>query len=257
MKKIFVFVAVIAFVAACEKPEIDLSPANGPALKSVVETGNGAPSGAHYNLNIIGVKNKKDATMTDGEGHRIFVLLGGGGIWENTKIKLTMAPEGESFKVLDGNGTDGNGAVFQMPNPDPDGDGITTYTVWARPLGTPGGQADLVPCAIYTYAQTDEFGNPVLDTDGNPIMVEEEVCSETHLQVYRGIGKEKFRDVSLELLFLHFTSDYVLEDGNIIPAGDYSLFDPILQNYFWNYDNNGLKLLQLRFYENPESIVTP
>ena len=27
-----------------------------------------------------------------------------------------------------------------------------------------------------------------------------------------------------------------------------NLFDTCLQNYFWNYDNNGLKLLQLRFY---------
>lgn len=246
-----------AFFAACEKqdPISELGFENALSLKSVTETGNGAPSGAHYNLNIIGVKNKKDAAMTDGQGHRIFVLLGSEGLKENTKIKLTEAPEGESFKVLDGNGTDGNGATFQMPNPDPDGDGITTYTVWARPLGTPGGKADLVPCAIYTYTETDDLGYPVLDENGDPVIVEEEVCSETHLEVYRGTGKEKFRDVSWELLFLHFESDYLLEDGNIIPAGDYSLFDPILLNYFWSYDNNGLKLLQLRFYENPEAVL--
>ena len=29
---------------------------------------------------------------------------------------------------------------------------------------------------------------------------------------------------------------------------DVSLFDRCFQNYFWNYDNNGLKLLELRFY---------
>ena len=29
---------------------------------------------------------------------------------------------------------------------------------------------------------------------------------------------------------------------------DVSLFDRSFENYFWNYDNNGLKLLQLRFY---------
>jgi hypothetical protein len=27
-----------------------------------------------------------------------------------------------------------------------------------------------------------------------------------------------------------------------------SLFNSCFQNYFWNYDNNGLKVLQLRFY---------
>jgi hypothetical protein len=27
-----------------------------------------------------------------------------------------------------------------------------------------------------------------------------------------------------------------------------SIFDPSLQDYFWNYQNNGLRLAQLRFY---------
>ena len=29
-----------------------------------------------------------------------------------------------------------------------------------------------------------------------------------------------------------------------------SLFDPCLLQYFWLYVNNGLKLVQLRFYQN-------
>jgi hypothetical protein len=29
-----------------------------------------------------------------------------------------------------------------------------------------------------------------------------------------------------------------------------SLFDPCLQDFLWQYDNNGLKLLQIRFYPN-------
>jgi len=29
---------------------------------------------------------------------------------------------------------------------------------------------------------------------------------------------------------------------------DVYLFDDCFQNYFWNYDNNGLKLMELRFY---------
>lgn len=35
------------------------------------------------------------------------------------------------------------------------------------------------------------------------------------------------------------------------------LFDERLQGYFWEYDNNGLKLLQLRFYEVPTDVNTP
>ena len=45
---------------------------------SVATTGNGAPSGPHYNLNIIGVPKDKTAAMTAGDGHRIFVQLQGG-----------------------------------------------------------------------------------------------------------------------------------------------------------------------------------
>src|SRR3989338_11328150 len=85
--------------------------------------GNGAPSGAHYNLNLIGVPKGKTADMTGNNGHRIFVKLTGG-----TKIMLA---EGD-FQVLDANGTDGS-AAFQLPLPaecyatvDPDtGDVVT------------------------------------------------------------------------------------------------------------------------------------
>ncbi|HET9794761.1 MAG TPA: hypothetical protein VFS34_09885 [Thermoanaerobaculia bacterium] len=40
-------------------------------LQSTATTGNGAPSGAHYNLNIIGVENPKTDPMTGGDGHTI------------------------------------------------------------------------------------------------------------------------------------------------------------------------------------------
>src|SRR5205814_1176518 len=40
---------------------------SGPADAS----GNGAPSGSHYNLNIIGVANPKTADMTGANGHTI------------------------------------------------------------------------------------------------------------------------------------------------------------------------------------------
>ena len=61
--------------------------------------------------------------MTGG-GSRIFVPREG-----NAKINLK---EGD-FLVLDANGTDGS-AAFQLPNPDPDNDGTTTYSVFARAL---------------------------------------------------------------------------------------------------------------------------
>ena len=98
-------------------------------------TGNGAPKGAHYNLNIIGVP--KGKTMSSGSGNVIFVPETG-----STKILLSEGP----FDVLDKNGTDGS-AAFQLPNPDPENDGTTTYSVLARALGKPGGSSKTTTCA--------------------------------------------------------------------------------------------------------------
>src|SRR5512146_2123854 len=93
-------IPMIAFIAATAVIVLALMAGAGQSV-----TGNGCPSGAHYNLNIIGVANPKTADMTDTSGHTIFVPLEG-----NVKIGLALAPEGESFAVLDRNGTDGNGA---------------------------------------------------------------------------------------------------------------------------------------------------
>src|SRR5438046_8040604 len=92
------------------------------APQHAVRAGNGAPSGPHYNLNIIGVPKNKTADMTGDNGHRIFVSLDG-----NTKIFLAPG----DFQVIDANGTDADGATFQLPNPDPLNTGITNYSVWA------------------------------------------------------------------------------------------------------------------------------
>src|SRR5262244_4423063 len=42
----------------------------------LAQTGNGAPNGPHYNLNIIGVSNAKTQPLTGGDRHTIFVGLG-------------------------------------------------------------------------------------------------------------------------------------------------------------------------------------
>src|SRR5438105_4371608 len=97
-----------------------------PASRLVLATGNGAPSGTHYNLNIIGVPKDKTADMNNNDGHRIFVQLVGGEdatklsgqtfstITKVNKIFLVPAPVGGTFQVLDANATDANGAMFQL-----------------------------------------------------------------------------------------------------------------------------------------------
>jgi hypothetical protein len=176
--------------------------------------GNGAPSGGHYSLNLIGVPKGKTADMTGGDGHRIFVPRDG-----NAKINLT---EGD-FLVLDANGTDGS-AAFQLPSPDPDNDGLTSYSVFARALGQPGGSSTTTTCA------TDP-------SDGSL------VCSLESMVLVRNTGKSSFTNVSKQLLYVYADLD---GDGT---AERYPLFDDSLQDFFWEYDNTGLTLAQLRFYE--------
>jgi hypothetical protein len=212
MKKQLLCLAVASLMlAGCAEPPRDDS-------AEMAVTGNGAPSGAHYNLNLIGVPKDKSASMTGNQGHRIFVPLQG-----KTKILLS---EGD-FQVLDANGTDGS-ASFQLPSPDPDGDGTTAYSVWARALGAPGGSSTTTTCA------TDAAG--------------ELYCSVESMVLVREKGKSTFSNVSQQLLYVYADID---GDGDVdrVP-----LFSDDLQDYYWDYDNKGLKLAQLRFYPIPTTV---
>jgi hypothetical protein len=183
-------------------------------------TGNGTPSGQHYNLNLIGVQKDKTADMTGNQGHRIFAPLSG-------KCRIDLS-EGD-FQVLDANCTKGS-AAFQLPNPDPDGDGITTYSVYVRALGKPGGSAKATSCA----------------TDGTDTW-----CSTESVVVVREGGKSTFINASKELLTVCMDTD-----GDSICDTRSSLFGDDLLDYLWEYDNQGLKLAQFRFYEVETEVGT-
>lgn len=95
--------------------------------------GNGAPSGPHYNLNLIGL-NKGGSDSGGSDGHVIFVPLVG-----SCKIDLTMGP----FQVLQNNCLQGN-ALFQLPNATGT-NGLLAYSVWIRAV-TPKGSALMSTC---------------------------------------------------------------------------------------------------------------
>lgn len=225
MKKIS-WVLALAFpvaIVSCKKTAVNEESiaTETPEMRGAATTGNGAPSGAHYTLNIIGVKDKT-ADMS-GSGNVIFVKLDG-----QSKINLT---EGD-FAVLDKNGTDANGASFQLPAPDADCDGETEYSVFARALGKPGGSATVTNCATYD-------GEVICETDTEEI-----------LSVTRTAGQSKFTNVTKKLLYIYVD---ITDDGVVNPVR-YPIFDDRLQDYYWQYDNKGLKLLQLRFYQIPTSV---
>ena len=175
--------------------------------------GNGFPSGAHYNLNLIGTGDK-NADMKGNKGHRIFVPLYG-------KAKIYLQ-EGD-FRVIDANGTDGDGAKFQLPAADANCDGYSDYSVYVRELGAPGGSAVMTTCLV------DEF--------------EEEYCSSESVTLTRGKGKPTARNVSKELLTV------LLYDADRDRWVRTPLFGDDEYGYLWDYTNNGLRLAQLRFYD--------
>lgn len=177
-------------------------------------TGNGGPSGPHYDLNIIGVSNPKQ--VSNSGGNVIFVPLSG-----SCKIDLV---EGATFAVLDDNCTDDGVASFQLPNPDPTNSGQTTYSVFARALGKPGGTSTTTTCA------TDPTTGTVY-------------CSIYSSVLVRTSGKQSFTNVSKELLYVYAA----IGDSGTVQR--FPLFDTTLQDYFWDYQNGGLRLAQMRFYE--------
>jgi hypothetical protein len=221
------------------------------ASPALAQTGNGAPSGPHYNLNIIGVEKGKTDDLTGSNRHTIFVALGKTGTVPS-RIYLTPAAE---FRVCDGNAFDaafdcaGNriaqeGAVFALPcntnihseETDPGElfpceaeDPQLHYEVWARALGAPGGSAVITTCA--TDAETGQ-----------------EICStENTVDVLvRGKGKSTFTNVTQELTSLVGCVSDPASD-NVI-CGRFALFRDEFADWFWQYANSGLRLAQLRFY---------
>src|SRR5229473_1458616 len=201
----------------------------GAAVMSMAQTGNGAPSGPHYELGIIGVTDPKTQPLTGSDRHTIFVGLGvnkkGGDVITN--IYLTQG----QFGVCDGNGFDpayacdgslvaSAGAVFQLPCDTVTDTCLTgtsqAYTIWARALGTPGGGATVTTCG------TTDLGAVI--------------CSSASEVLMRGSGQQKFKDVTTDLTTIATT------------LGTVSLFATGFENFFWQYNNTGLKLLQVRFY---------
>jgi len=121
-----------------------------------------------------------------------------------------------------------------------------SYEVWARALGKPGGNAVTTTCAT---------------------VAGELQCSLENVVMTRNRGKSVFTEVTDQLTSLvigYCQDDVVTIEGDqycvadatdpVIGSGDVdwtriALFAGNTQDWFWNYDNNGLRLAQLRFYE--------
>ena len=267
-------VAAIAFLAACSDSPTTPSKASSLTGPSKL-LGNGFPQGGHdYHLNIIGVPKDKKVAMDNSDGHRIFVQLqsenavttpGGknnqlskGSGDDQNHIYLCNSTNGENdvndprcdawrashtsgFGVIDANATDADGAILAVPDPCADDDPLTpctpSYSVWARTHG-PSGSATITTCATDTITTAGDTW-----------------CGSNGITLYA--KSRKAVDITGNLLHMTVTIDGVTNVELATCLGistttsttlDVFLFDRCFENYFWNYDNSGLKLMELRFY---------
>jgi hypothetical protein len=182
--------------------------------------GNGAPSGPHFNLNLIGFSSGQNVKSGTGSGGNvIFVPLYG-------KCQINLV-EG-NFSVLDNNCTDNTGALFQLPNPDPTNSGTSGYSVYAAARGKPLGSATANTCF----------------TDTTTAM---QYCSVFVMSLSRNFGQNKYDNVTKDLLYA-----YACVNGSVkrVP-----LFSDSTSNWYWQYDNTGLRNASLRFYPGVQTTV--
>ena len=170
-------------------------------------------NGKHYNLNIIG--KDRHADVGDSSGHTMFVLENG-----RTKIIMTQNESGV-FDVVDRNGLDRSAEFNIAPG---------HYNVYARALGKPGGHVNIT--ANGTFNDTVEgtkliwlgYVNINRTNPGKPTSVNINELFYVDVTINTAEGVANYKDVWV--------------------------FDiPELLEYYWDYDNHGLKLLQVRFYE--------
>ena len=231
------------------------------AFVSSVFAGNGAPQGPHdYQLNIIGTSDK-NPNMTGGNGARIFVDLNG-----DSRIALQ---EG-NFAVIDANGTDG-WATFQLPKPgldafivgDPgDADVESEYSVFIRPLGKPGGWATITTCADLLDST---FGGLLGNQQTNDHR-ERHRSGDRRVLLDRA-GRGRHPDPQQGQVLVHqrdgaAAHHRVRSDGRGCAGRLQDLPGPrpdlrrLLENEYWLYDNNGLRLAQVRFYDCSTNVAT-
>jgi hypothetical protein len=221
-------------------------------------TGNNAPSGSHYNLNLLGKDHCPGDDLKDSNRHNIVVLLNYSDPDANNKLGDTLCAEGnespdclinldkrnkiflgpgEDFQVTDGNACDGDGAELILPY-----DVATAWEIYIRELGTPGGSGDIRTCGI------DVGPDGIEGTDDDEI-----VCSTNNVELRRTKGKSLFRNETDALTTIVYCIPIYDEFGVEIGCDEDTalLFDEDFYRYFWDYDNNGLRLIQLRFYPVP------
>ena len=217
---------------------------------ALAQNNNPCPGDKEYQVNIIGVPKTKNANLTGGEGHRIFVPLNG-----VTKIYMTGDTStaaglqcGNSFHVTDANGTDGS-ATLVVPcenvNAESEDTGLC-FDVWATPLGTPGGSAEVDVVCTFDETVVAEL------SEGS---CEDVPLGSFDFDLVRNNGQPVQKDITN---FMRADGCFDTDGSGTCDSGERTfnnvwIFNlEALQEYFWEYDNNGLRVAMVRFCEGTD-----
>jgi hypothetical protein len=255
----------------------------------VIDKSNGFPSGEHFNLNIIGKKDgfnpqeeQTDGT-TDSYGNVVFVPENGDGAIYMESGKGKKFEEILQLRVLDNWAGDTDGARLQLPKNE------AGYRVYARALGKPGEMTSIGLTPGLQLVQ-DENGNDLyylgLVTDGGfETSYQEferrkgkskaidisglfkwygEICyfSEPDggydlLKYLCCVEADIVTDECVRYEFVPEGSVCTIRELITVYCNDYTI-DPVpwifniaeFVEYLWSTNNNGTKLLSVRFYPN-------
>jgi hypothetical protein len=248
-----------------------------PSAMAQNTVGSGFLSGPHFTLKIQGAKSCKNAPLTFSDRHTIFVPLVTGSdpptfptdvdtVPDTTAIYLVQTPLGTAgvqniFEVCDGNSCNPpvdctgalvptgkgppNGAVFQLPCDNLTVSGTSTvscantpgasasYLIFAEALGKPG-PGNQVAAEITTCATDIVTNMLVCSTTGTPLLV-------------RNKSKPVVQNVTVPLTTLTCTAA-TCPNLCLIGQCTFEIFDTNFLGFFWDFDNQNLKTLTLRFY---------
>lgn len=223
------------------------------AVAGKAKTGNGGPSGKHYNVNLIGTTKgalpeggassggaalfiplrtatgPSEAICTDESGNQTWFIDDEDATWTDVepsggaRIYFTPTTTG-GFEIIDRDATDGR-AEIQVPVSD-DGDRYILLDLYVRVLGKPGGCAEITGYA-FDGAQNLWFWSGTIALD-------------------RKTGKSSFVKTT-DIFDVHYCTvvEGACEAGTEV---ELSVFNDIFDEYFWQIYNDGTRLIQMRFY---------
>lgn len=213
----------VGMLTSCEKQEISDNPIalyTGAAYHQVMQDQltDETIDERFFELNIIGVPKDGSAMITGIEGERIFIST-------EEKSGLLLS-KGNSYNVADGNGLNGT-ASFQLPSLPG-----KLYSIFVVPF----------------TKDNDSTKSNMWHKDAS---TQEDIYSiGVALEINQHTGADMI-DLTHETLELSGMIYDTNEDG-IIDTSDeltYSIFHEAWENKIWTYNENGLKVLKLRFYQ--------